>query len=82
MSAPAVHQERGAALRPPQLTVHQIVRLTDAASELFRTLYGLERAQKQAAKTRLAVILTRLDLFAPSAHYTNHEDYIPEGDAS
>ena len=82
MSAPALHQQRGAALGPPLLTVHHIVKLTDAASELFRTLYDLERAQKQAAKARLAAVLAHLDFFAPSTHYINHEDYIPEGDAS
>lgn len=67
---------------PRSLTSTQVVKLTDAASELFRTLYGLERAHKQAAKVRLAEELARVDLFGPGLHYVSHEDYIPSGDAA
>ena len=60
------------------LDLKRITKLTDAAQELFSTLYALERAHKIATKVRLAEEFAKLDLFGPSSHYADHEDYQPE----
>lgn len=67
---------------PNSLTAAQVTKLTDAASELFRVSYNLERKHKQAAKDRLAAELSGLDLLGPGEHYRSHEDYVPGGEAA
>lgn len=81
MSAPSGRQQ-GAAFGPSLLTVPQVVELTDAAQALFNLLYDLERHQRRATKARVAGVLTNLDLFGPSLHYEDHQDYRPGGDDS
>jgi len=71
--------QQGVASGPPLLDLQRVVRLTDAASELFRISYDLERRCKQAIRARLAAELASVDLFDSGPHYTNYEDYVPGG---
>lgn len=77
----SVQSQQGTAFGPLLLDTKGITKLTDAASELFRVSYDLERSHKQAIKARLADVLTPVDLFGPGMHYRNDEEYRPGGDA-
>jgi hypothetical protein len=72
---------QGVAALPPALSgFKRISKLTDAAQELFSTLYDLERSQKTAVKVRLAAELDKLDLFGLTANRTDNEarEYQPD----
>lgn len=75
-----VSGQQGAAFWPPLLSVKRIRKLTDAAQELFGTLYDLERAHKAVVKARLAEALAELDLFGLSANRTDSRarEYEPD----
>lgn len=74
--------ERGAAATSPLalLSSKRISKLTDAAQELFSTLYDLERSQKTAVRARLTAELDKLDLFGLTANRADSEarEYEPD----
>ncbi len=71
-------QYTGSAVELPTLfSVKEVVKLTDAAQALFGISYDLERAAKKQAKSRIAREMAGLDLFGPSEHYRNDQDYRP-----
>jgi type VI protein secretion system component VasF len=71
---------QGAAYRPPLLDLKRVVALTDAAQELFKILYDMERMTRRANKARLKAEMNKLDLFSPRLlHYSDVEEYTPSG---
>ena len=76
MSAPPKRSaEQGSGTTSPLalLNSKRVSKLTDAAQELFRTLYDLERSQTTTVRARLAVELDDLDLFGLTANRTDNE---------
>lgn len=72
MSAPPSHRsEQGSAFGPSLLNLKRLVKLTDAAQELFGTLYDLEKQHKAANKVRLSRALLDLDVFGLTVNRTD-----------
>ena len=71
---------RSPAVPSAVLTAKRITALTDAAMKAFDVAYDIERQQRNEAKARLTAELDRLNLFEPTTHYADRQDYIPTGD--
>lgn len=65
---------------PSLLTLKHIVKLTDAAQELFNMLYDLEKQYRRNSKSELRKHLTDLDICGLTVNrvYAEAEDYQPD----